>query len=77
MIKDKEGKIILESTRPIKCSCGSDEFVYGDHASIQIQIREDGQVEYGEESFAGEVEYVRCNACGKALPEYVRKKIKW
>lgn len=72
-----DGKLILESKQPLKCSCGSGTFVYGDHASVQIVIRADGSVEYGEATYAGEVEYVRCAVCGKELSKYVVKKIVW
>ncbi len=53
--KDDHGKIILKVGKGlISCSgCGSGIFVYGDHASIQITISEDGQIEYGEATYAG------------------------
>jgi len=77
---DDHGKLIIEPEDNISCpSCGSDVFVYGDRASIPITIGKDGQVEYHhlEATYDGEVEYIRCNSCGKELPKEIQEKLNW
>lgn len=78
--EDDHGKLVIELEDNISCpSCGSDVFVYGDHASIPITIDENGQVEYHhlEATYAGEVEYIKCKSCGKDLPKEIQDKLIW
>lgn len=77
MIPKNDQKTLI--TKPsLKCAhCHSRKFVYGDHASVEITIGLDGQVEYGETTYAGEVEYIRCANCGRELPKEIKSKLIW